>query len=159
MVILENGIARGVVWDRKSAKEAGCHSTGHAASAEIEFTSGPAANHLCIGAGDESVSSLLSRVDRGLWITRFHYVNGLLDPPRAVMTGLTRDGTFLIENGQLGPAVGMLRFTDSIVSALERIDGISQIRQAVRMGWSAGGICLAPTILIRGLKFTGNAKG
>jgi len=159
VVILDEGVAKGVVWDRQSALEAGCHSTGHASDSSFDFASGPSTNHLCIDAGDDAPSALLERVERGLWITRFHYVNGLLDPPRAVMTGLTRDGTFLIENGTLGSEVGMLRFTDSLLEAFQRIDGISNIREAVRMNFSTDGTYLCPTILIRNLKFTGTAKG
>jgi len=159
VVILDHGIASGVVWDRQSALEAGCHSTGHASDGGLEFSSGPSTNHLCIEVGEHSTQQLLDRVEKGLWVTRFHYVNGLLDPPRAVMTGLTRDGTFLIHEGQLGPDVGMLRFTDSLVEAFQRIDGISNIREAVRMNFSNDGTYLCPTILIRNLKFTGTAKG
>jgi predicted Zn-dependent protease len=52
-----------------------------------------------LGPGDKSESELIASVQRGLYVTRLHYVNGLLDTRRATTTGMTRDGTFLIERG------------------------------------------------------------
>ena len=75
-------------------------------------------------AGDAaSVDELLAGVDRGLYVCRLHYVNGLLEPRRAVMTGLTRDGCFLVEKGKISRPVGNLRFTDSLLEGLARCDG------------------------------------
>jgi predicted Zn-dependent protease len=157
--IIDKGVAKGFLFDNETAARMGCSSTGHASSGDIGPRNEPTGHHLEIAAGVDSEESLIAKVDRGLWVTRFHYVNGLLDPPRAVMTGLTRDGTFLIENGRIGPSVGMLRFTDSIVDAFSRIDGLTEIRRAVAEGYSGKHALVAPTILIRGLKFTGGAKG
>ncbi len=159
VVFVENGVARGVAWDRNSARRAGCQSTGHANNGDFAGQTGPTVNHLVLDGGTHTEQELLERVERGLWITRFHYVNGLLDPPKAMMTGLTRDGTFLIENGKLGPSVGMLRFTDSMVEAFQRVDALTREQRAVRTGWSVPSAAIMPTVLIRGLQFTGNARG
>ena len=157
--IIENGVVKGFLFDNETASRMGCTSTGHANSGGLSPRNEPSGNHLEISAGTDDEQSLLERVDRGLWITRFHYVNGLLDPPRAVMTGLTRDGTFLIDKGRMGPSVGMLRFTDSILEAFQRIDGLTEMRRAVADGFIGENATVSPTILIRGLKFTGGAKG
>jgi predicted Zn-dependent protease len=109
------------------------------------------------GAADSS-EELLSGLKRGLWVRRLHYVNGLLDPRRAVMTGLTRDGTFLVEGGRVKRAVGSLRFTDSLLEAFERVDGLTRARQVVPNWWSETGSCAAPAILVRGLTFTGGSR-
>ena len=74
------------------------------------------------GGEAASVDELIAGVDRGLYVCRLHYVNGLLEPRRAVMTGLTRDGCFLVEKGKIARAVGNLRFTDSLLEALARMD-------------------------------------
>ncbi|MBR59448.1 MAG: hypothetical protein CMH54_15725 [Myxococcales bacterium] len=159
VVFVENGVAKGVAWDRNTARRAGCQSTGHANNGDFAGNTGPTVNHLVLDGGNHTEQDLLDRVERGLWITRFHYVNGLLDPPKGMMTGLTRDGTFLIENGTLGPSVGMLRFTDSMIEAFQRVDALTREQRAVRTGWSVPSAAIVPTVLIRGLQFTGNARG
>ena len=74
------------------------------------------------------------------------------------MTGMTRDGTFTIENGKLGRAVGNLRFTESILEAFGRIDGIGRELQAIPTHWLMVGNYLCPPLLVRGFKFTGRSK-
>ncbi len=158
VVLLERGVARGVVYDSASARRAGCASTGHAVSPDDSPGGGAAAANLALDGGDDTVADLLARVERGLWVTSFHYVNGLLEPRRAVMTGLTRHGTFRIDDGRLGPGVHNLRFTDSILEALGRVDGLTAARSVVPTWWSSLGACVAPTVLIRGLEFTGTTE-
>ena len=74
------------------------------------------------------------------------------------MTGLTRDGTFLIENGRLARGIQNLRFTDSVLEAFERIDGLTAERSTIPNWWADIGSVTAPTVLIRGLKFTGKTS-
>ena len=118
---------------------------------------GSKAEHLHLSPGQASREELIGKVERGIYINRFHYVNGLLDPRRAVMTGLTRDGCFLIEDGKLGPAIDTLRFTDSILEAFERISGPEAIGRNVEPHGGMGlddCITVAPHLLIRQLQFT-----
>lgn len=154
ILLIENGVARNHVFDREAGYKAGCSSTGHAGFGGV-FSRGAVPTHLTMGAGQEEVSDLLSRIERGISVTRFHYVNGMLEPKRAVMTGLTRDGTFLIEDGKRGRGIRNLRFTDSILEAFSRIDGLSRTRERIGTWWSALGALTAPAVLIRGLCFTG----
>ena len=81
------------------------------------FEGGPSPQHLMVAGGDASVDELISRVDRGLYVARFHYVNGLLDTRRALMTGMTRDGLWRIEGGKLAGPVANLRWTESFLDA------------------------------------------
>ena len=100
---------------------------------------------------------MIQRVERGLLVTRFHYVNAMLEPRRAVMTGLLRDGAFLIEGGRQGRAVQTLRFTDSILEALARIPDancISKVMEAHNSWFGPSQCFVAPWLLIPGLKFT-----
>jgi predicted Zn-dependent protease len=158
VVLIDGGVARAHVYDRNYGHRAGRKSTGHAVGGGIGISNESMPTNILMGNGDDTEASLLDKVERGLWITRFHYVNGMLKPRRAVMTGLTRDGTFLIENGRLTRGVRNLRFTDSILEAFARIDGLTSKVRTVATWWSANGALTAPTVLIRGFKFSGKTS-
>ena len=136
-------------------------STGHAWPLSPQGDAAdPAPSHLMLAAGDASEEELIGRVDRGVYVTRLHYVNGLLDTRRATMTGMTRDGSFLIEGGRLGRAVRNLRFTDSILDALgeARLGGIGRDATCLPTWWSSAGQVEAPALLLRGFQFTGTSR-
>lgn len=156
VVLIENGVARGPVYDRVHAARGETESTGHAGIVEGELA--PVAKSVHLAAGTESDESLLAGVSRGLLVSRFHYVNGLIDPRRAVMTGMTRDGTYLVEDGKPVRAVKNMRFTDAILEALARADGIGARAVPVPTWWSDGGAMVTPALRIRGLRFTGTAE-
>jgi predicted Zn-dependent protease len=112
-----------------------------------------------MGAGTaESTDDLLAGIDRGLYVCRLHYVNGLLETPRAVMTGLTRDGCFLVEHGKIARAVGNMRFTDSLLEGLARSDGMTRDRAAIPSWWSAGASVVAPAVRMRAFMFNGRSQ-
>lgn len=121
--LVRNGVIAGVVHDRHSAAQAGVISTGHGLPAPN--THGPMAlDPMLLPGSDGSVDDLVGGCERGLLVTRFHYTN-VVHPKEASITGMTRDGTFLIRDGEIAQAVRNLRFTQSILAALERIDGLS----------------------------------
>jgi PmbA protein len=155
--LVASGVAQGVVHDTASGRRAGCMSTGHAQCDDEFPTSGSRAAHIHMEPGTGSPEEMVQRVGRGLLVTRFHYVNGMLEPRRAVMTGLLRDGAFLIEDGRQGRAVRTLRFTDSILEALGRIKDSGCISRDLEAhnSWFGPDQCfVAPWLLIPGLKFT-----
>ncbi len=154
VALIERGVARGPVYDRLWAARMGAESTGHAAPPGSDP---PTVVAVGMEGGTDTVEDLYRRVARGLHITRFHYVNGYLDPRRALMTGLTRDGTFLIEGGERTRGVRNLRFTDSVLEAFARIDGVTALREAAPTWGNDAGAFVAPTLLVRGLRFTGGA--
>ena len=90
--------------------------------------------------GTSSAERLVKDTKRGLLITRFHYTN-ILDPLKTVLTGMTRDGTFLIEDGEVVGPVRNLRYTENVLEALGRIDGASR-----RLTLARGGPCVVPTL-------------
>lgn len=157
---IERGVGGRVATDlataAKLADERG--STGHAAPVGDDLGEGPAAANLVFHPGADAEADLVARVERGLYVTRFHYVNGLLDTRRAVMTGMTRDGTFLIERGRLGPAVRNLRFTESLLQALGRVGGVGRDLRAAPATWTSLGTFLCPALLLRGFQFTGKSR-
>jgi predicted Zn-dependent protease len=158
LVFVDGGVADGPAHDRATAARAHTRSTGHAAPLGDDlFEGGPVPQHLQLAAGPDSVEALLGRVERGLYVARFHYVNGLVDTRRALMTGMTRDGLFLVEHGRLGRGVANLRWTESLLEAFARIDGVGQVRQIVAASLS-GAVCVCPAVLVRGWRFTGTSR-
>jgi predicted Zn-dependent protease len=142
------------VHDRLSARRAGCSSTGHWRTSDIFPEPGPGTEAIVFGAGEDS-GSLLEKLGDGLHVHRFHYVNGFLDPKKARMTGLTRDGLFQVRGGELGPAVKDLRFTENLLEAFSRIDGLGDKLHSVAGFWGdLDGACAAPRILIRDFLFS-----
>ncbi|GCE04168.1 TldD/PmbA family protein [Dictyobacter aurantiacus] len=113
--IIERGIAKAVVYDSFTAAREGKPNTGHALPAPN--SEGPMPLNLMLEAGDATLEELIKGVDRGIYVTRFHYTNPL-HPVKTLLTGMTRDGTFLIEHGELTRPVKNLRFTQSILDVL-----------------------------------------
>jgi predicted Zn-dependent protease len=160
VTFLDRGRAGRPVTDRLTAVRLGDArgSTGHAAEVGA-YDPAPHTAHLALRPGDKSEADLIASVDRGLYVTRFHYVNGLLDTYRATMTGMTRDGTFLIEGGRLGGGVRNLRFTDSILDAwATRLGGLGHTTFAIPTWWTSAGIVSVPAMLLGAFRFTGQSR-
>ena len=117
--LIERGVFRGGVHDRRSGKHAGLDSTGHALPPPNP--EGPFPLNLFLEPGDASLEDMISSTERGLLVTRFHYSN-VVHPIETTITGMTRDGTWLIENGEVSRPVKNLRFTQSILEALSSVD-------------------------------------
>jgi PmbA protein len=127
VVLIENGIARGVVWDRATAARAsdGTSTTGHAGPLDSRDW-GPLPYSLSVATGDaESVDELAELVGDGIYITRLHYL-GVIDPREGVITGMTRDGTFRISGGKIGEPLVNLRFTMSVPDLLREVYGLTR---------------------------------
>jgi PmbA protein len=146
---LADGLAKAVVYDSYTANREGKESTGHALPAPNTY--GPLPGNLFMKAGRRSKEQMLATVDRGLWVTRFHYVNPI-HPLKAILTGMTRDGTFWIEKGQIKGATRNLRFTQGVLEALSAVTMISEETKLSRGFW--GGIRV-PALCIGRFAFTG----
>jgi predicted Zn-dependent protease len=121
--IIENGVAKGVVYDSFNALLEGKPNTGHALPAPNTW--GPIPIHLSLQRGTSSVPEMIKSVERGIYVTRFHYTN-VIHPVKAIFTGMTRDGTFLIENGEITRPVRNLRFVQGIFEALNSVKGVGR---------------------------------
>jgi predicted Zn-dependent protease len=156
--LVEKGVARGVVHDRQSAKWFGTTSTGHAADAR-RYSVGGHAGNLTMAGGDATREQLIASVKKGVLITRFHYTN-TPDPKRAAMTGTTRDGTFLIEDGRITRALANVRYRMSALDLFAGIDLLGKQR-LVRDWWSSNGmgsiVCLAPPVKVARATITGSS--
>ena len=117
--LVERGTCRNVVYDVQTAARDGVESTGHGLPAPNPY--GPFPLNMVMEPGDATRDELIGGLDRGLLVTRFHYTNPV-HPKLAIVTGMTRDGTFLVEGGRIVGPVRNLRYTQSYLDAL-RGDG------------------------------------
>ena len=155
IVLIDHGRAAGIVYDSIYGARFGHPSTGHAMSPDE--TDGPLPLHLAMAPGRADLPQMIRACQRGLLIPRFHYVNGLLNPREALMTGLTREGAFLIENGKLAAPITTLRFTQSLLEALSRVLGVSKERRLVADPSQELGCAIMPTVHLATFKFTGRS--
>ncbi len=149
--LIKNGIPMGPVYDTATAVKEGKKSTGHALPPP---SWGPAPLNLFFAPGEKTLEEIISETERGILVTRFHYVNAFLDPIKVLATGMTRDGTFLIENGKIKKPLKNLRFTQSFVEALANVVEISKEAILVpSMGFSK-----VPAIKVENFNFTGKTE-
>ncbi len=116
--LIDGGLAKNVVHDRITASAGGVESTGH--GLPVPNTEGPMATHLVMEGGDRGLEQLVSSVDRGVLVTRFWYTR-VVDPMKVIITGMTRDGTFLIESGKIAGALMNMRFNHSVLAMLSNV--------------------------------------
>ncbi|MCX7835577.1 MAG: TldD/PmbA family protein [bacterium] len=154
VLLIEKGVLKSVVHDRRTAARAGTIHTGHAMPQPDSF--GPVPLNLVVEGGDSSLEEMIRTTQKGLLVTRFHYVN-LLNPMTLTITGMTRDGLFLIENGEVVKGVKNLRFTESILEALKRVAALSKTLYKADTFWGGGGIVL-PAMKIEGFHFTSGTE-
>jgi PmbA protein len=147
--LIERGVCRGVVHDAQTAARAGVTSTGHGLPAPNPY--GPFPLNMVMEPGTTSREELIGGMDRGLLVTRFHYTNPV-HPKLAIVTGMTRDGTFLVEGGRIVGPVRNLRYTQSYLEALAGTVAVGRDRRLLR-GF-LGGVAV-PAMRIEGWTFTG----
>lgn len=150
--LIRDGVATAVVHDRYTAGRAGVASTGHALPAPNPH--GPVAtNPLLVPGDDGGVADLLAGMERGLLVTRFHYTN-VIHQLDTTITGMTRDGTFLVEDGKVVAPVRNLRFTQSILEALAEVEAISSTTAYSSEFFFGGSRC--PALRLPAFTFTGS---
>jgi len=152
VVLVERGVCRDVVWDAQTAARAGRQSTGHGLPAPNSF--GPFPLNMLMSPGATSRDDLVGGLERGLLVTRFHYTNPV-HPKLAIVTGMTRDGTFLVEGGRIVGPVRNLRFTQSYLAALAGTSAVGRDRRTLRGDF--GGV-LVPAVRIDAWTFTGTTE-
>jgi PmbA protein len=149
VVLIDRGVAKGVVWDRATGKKAGEESTGHALPPPNPY--GPIPLNLRMETGTSSVDDMIASTERGLLVTRFHYSN-VVNEKEAILTGMTRDGTFLVEDGRIAHGVKNLRYTQNALEALVNVEAVgdqTEISTELFFGGSR-----APALKIRDYKFS-----
>ena len=154
---IDNGVTTSLAHDRRTAKAAGVDSTGSGGPGSEVW--GPFPSAVFIEGGDDDVESMIASVERGLYVATFNYCR-VLEPKSLVVTGLTRNGTFMIENGAITGAVTNLRFTQSFLSALGegRVLGVGNDARHADSEFGAG-LMHAPSLHLAQWNFTGGAEG
>jgi PmbA protein len=147
--LVDAGVCRGIVYDAQTAARDGVTSTGHGLPAPNPW--GPFPINMLMAPGAASRDELIAGLDRGLLVTRFHYTNPV-HPKLAIVTGMTRDGTFLVEGGRIVGPVRNLRYTQSYLEALAGTVAVASERKTLK-GFLGG--VVVPAVRIEGWTFTG----
>ena len=147
--LLDAGVCRDLAFDAQTAARVGRRSTGHGLPAPNTW--GPFPTNMVMAAGDASMDELVGGLDRGLLVTRFHYTNPV-HSKKVIITGMTRDGTFLVEGGRIVGPVRNLRFTMSYLDALANVEAVSRERRCIR-GFLGGSV--VPSVRLSSFSFTG----
>jgi predicted Zn-dependent protease len=137
MTWIENGVVKNLFYDRYWAAKAGKQPT-------------PFPNRLVLEGGGKSLADLIAAVDRGLLVTRFWYIR-VVNPQTMQVTGLTRDGVFLIEQGKVTAPVMNFRFNQSPVEMLQNTVAMGT---PVRVRGGEGQGMIAPPIVVKDFSFT-----
>ncbi|MCJ8347762.1 TldD/PmbA family protein [bacterium] len=145
--IIDNGIFRTPVFDRVTARKMKKVDTGHALP--YPSRSGPLPLNLTLSGGDSSVEEMIKSTKKGILVTRFFYDN-LIDPGQLTLTGMTRDGTFLIEDGKLVSGIKNMRYNESLPRIFNSIVALS------KQNWSLRGFgrLSVPAIKVEGFSFS-----
>jgi predicted Zn-dependent protease len=126
VVLIENGIGRGVVYNSYYANKNKTESTGHALQPNNTF--GPYPKNMIMSPGNSTLHEMITSTKKGILITHFWYIN-YLNPMKTMVTGTTRDGTFLIENGKIKSAVKNMRIGQSILEAFSNVELMTKERK------------------------------
>jgi len=157
--IVASGVALTPVYDsftagREEGKEAK-QSTGHATPPSPQGRFGPAPMNLFLRDGSTSLDAMIKSTKFGLYITRFWYTR-TVHPRDAVVTGMTRDGTFVIRDGEIAHPIKSLRFTQSYVEALKYTEAIGVTPRLLRSGF--GGATSVPPVKLAKFRFTSSTR-
>jgi predicted Zn-dependent protease len=155
LALVEGGVSTALAHTRRTAAKSGVGSTGHAIPQSSTW--GPIPSNLFFGGGHDDVEDMISETERGLYVSAFNYCR-VLEPKSLVVTGLTRNGTFMIENGRITGAVTNMRFTQSFVDALTAVEGVGSDARFADSEFGAG-LVHAPSLRLAKWNFTGGAGG
>jgi predicted Zn-dependent protease len=148
VLLVDRGVPKNLVYSRASAKAAKKQPTGHGFALPNEY--GEAPMNLVFSGGKASLEEMIASTERGLLVTRLWYIREV-DPYEKIMTGMTRDGLFLVEKGRVGSAVKNFRFNQSI---LEMLRNVEMMGPAVRATGEEAFEMLVPAMKIRDFHFS-----
>jgi predicted Zn-dependent protease len=148
LTLVDQGIVRQAAYSRHAAALAGVPPTGHGFPLPNEFGEAPV--NIVIAGGDVPVEQMIASTDRGILVTRFWYIREV-DPYQKIFTGMTRDGTFLVENGRLVCGVRNFRFNQSLIELLSNVESLSP---AVRASGEETFDMVVPAMKVNGFNFT-----
>ncbi len=151
VMLINKGVLENFVHDRRTAKKMKTKNTGH--SIGEPNTYGPIPMCPVFEGGKASPEEMIKSMKKGLYIRKLHYTN-VLNPKELLVTGMTRDGVFMVENGEIKHAVKNLRFSDSLFNILSGIDMLGPVTAIdFDEGWGK-----IPWVKINGFNFTSKTE-
>jgi PmbA protein len=148
LAMVEDGVVKEIAYSRRAARKKGVEPTGHGFSLPNE--AGEAPLNLVIEGGEASIPEMIAGTELGVLVTRLWYIREV-DPYEKIMTGMTRDGTFLIENGRIAAGLRNFRFNQSVIELLSKVEAMSPSTRA--SGEEAPDMA-APAMKVRDFNFT-----
>jgi PmbA protein len=148
VALIERGVPRNLVYARSTAKKMKARPTGHGFPLPNEFGEAPV--NLVVAGGKTTVPEMVASTERGILVTRFWYIREV-DPYEKIVTGMTRDGSFLVENGRIVTGIRNFRFNQSL---LEMLSHVEQLGPAVRAAGEESFEMVAPAMKVRDFHFT-----
>ena len=146
--LVEGGVPRNLVYSRATAKKMKAKPTGHGFPLPNEY--GEAPYNLVFDGGNTSLDEMVASTERGILLTRLWYIREV-EPYEKVLTGMTRDGSFLVENGKIVAGIRNFRFNQSV---LEMLSNVEQLGPAVRAAGEESFEMVVPAMKVRGFHFT-----
>jgi predicted Zn-dependent protease len=141
--LIKNGVAQNLVYDRLTAKKHGLEPTGHGGGGRNAYGAYP--SYTVMEGGKSTLEEMIASTDKGILVTRFWYTN-IVDPMKVIVTGMTRDGTFWIENGKIAYGIKNFRINQNVLDMLSNVEMMSE-------PVSSGGMVL-PAMKIRDFHFS-----
>jgi PmbA protein len=148
VLLVDRGVPKNLVYARSTAKKMKAKPTGHGFSLPNEY--GEAPMNLVFAGGDKSVDEMVRSTERGILVTRLWYIREV-DPYEKILTGMTRDGTFLIENGRLAGGIRNFRFNQSVI---EMLSNVVMLGPAVRAAGEESFEMVVPAMKVRDFHFS-----
>jgi PmbA protein len=148
VLLVDRGVVKNLVYARSTAKKMNAKPTGHGFSLPNEY--GEAPMNLVFAGGDKSTDEMIRTTGRGILVTRLWYIREV-DPYEKILTGMTRDGTFLIENGRIAGGIRNFRFNQSII---EMLSNVEMLGTAVRAAGEESFEMVVPPMKVRSFHFS-----
>jgi predicted Zn-dependent protease len=148
LALVERGVVREIAYSRQAAALAGVEPTGHGFPLPNEIGEAPA--NIVISGGDTPVEEMIASTERGILVTRFWYIREV-DPYEKIFTGMTRDGTFLVEGGRVTAGLRNFRFNVGLMEVLSNVEALSA---PVRASGEETSDMVVPGMKVRDFNFT-----
>lgn len=148
VLLVERGVPRNLVYARATAAKTGAQPTGHGMLLPNEW--GEAPLNLVFEGGTATLEEMLSSTERGILVTRLWYIREV-DPYEKILTGMTRDGTFLVEGGRIVAGIKNFRFNESLIEMLSKVE---MLGPAVRAAGEESFEMVVPAMKVRDFNFT-----
>jgi len=152
ITLVENGLIKNLVHGRRSARVFGTEPTGHGVVEPSPMGEYPL--NLVVAGGNTSLDEMIRTTDRGILLTRVWYVREV-DPTAKIVTGMTRDGTFLVEGGKVKCGVKNFRFNESLI---EMLNNVVALGPAVRTAGEEGFPAVVPAMKVANFNFASTTK-